>query len=253
MTPQECDIKWFSVSSVLKYQEAPKLWCLTYLYKFRDPGNAFMWRGTAVGRGVEVILRGRPKEEAEQFALTEFTKLTMGEITDEIEAEQALIGPMVRQASKWHAEAKWGPLAATEFKIENLRLPGVETPFIGFIDFTGMEEVVPDIELKTTKRCPSSAPNYNHLMQAALYNVSRGRPSTILYLTDKKYAAFSPSQDDMDAAVADLAKTARALERFIKVMPNIETAISSCPPPKPDHYMMNDAVRTKLAELEEVF
>lgn len=251
MTPAQAGITHFSVSSVLKYQEAPKLWCLSYLYKFRDPGNAAMWRGTAAGRGVEMILRGRHVEEATRFALADFDQLTLGEITDEIEAERALIGPMIGQAARWYAEAKPEPLAAAELKIENVRLPGVATPLIGFIDFTFMDG--PDLELKTTKRCPSSAPSYNHLVQAALYNHARSRPGTILYLTDKKYAAFNPSQDDMDAAVSDLAKAARALERFLFAMPDIETAISACPPPKPDHFMMNEYVKAKLDELDEVF
>ena len=241
-------ITHLSPSALNCWRETPGLWCLRYLAGVRDAGNAAMWRGTATERGVELILRGSALGDAEAMALAEYRKLSVGELTDEIEAEGALIAPMVRQSQAWKTRANLEPLAATQLKVETW-LEGVTVPVIGYVDFTFMGG--PDIDLKTTKRCPSE-PNPNHLRQVALYNRARMRPAALLYVTDKKSAFYQPMQDDLDSAVDDLANTARSLERFLSIMPDADTAMRSVPH-QPDHYAYSDAARSKLIELQEAF
>ena len=241
-------INHLSASALACWRETPGLYCLRYLMGFRDPGNAAMWRGTATERGVELMLRGSKVDEAEAFALAEYQKLCEGEITDEIEAEGALIGPMVRQAHNWKTRANLEPMAATQLKVETY-LDGIDIPIIGYIDFTFMDGA--DIDLKTTKRCPSEA-SPNHVRQIALYNLARMRPQALLYITDKKSAFYQPSQDDLDAAIMDLTSAARSLERFLSIMPDADTAVRSVPM-NIDHFAFSDAAKSKISELMEAF
>jgi hypothetical protein len=208
-----------------------------------------MWRGTATERGVEMVLRGAPLGEAEIFALAEYQKLCGGEVTNEIEAEGALIAPMIRQSQSWKTRANLEPLAATQLKIETW-LDGVSIPIIGYVDFTFMGGA--DIDLKTTKACPSSKPRLDHVRQVALYNKARERPAALLYVTDKKHAFFQPTQDDLDSAVAEMTSAGRSLERFLSIMPDADTAIRSVPH-QTDHYAYGDAAKAKLVELQEAF
>lgn len=207
-----------------------------------------MWRGTATERGVEMVLRGAPLGEAEAFALAEYQKLCVGEVTDDIEAEGSLIAPMVRQSQNWKTHANLEPLAATQLKVETW-LDGVSIPVIGYVDFTFMDGA--DIDLKTTKACPSK-PRPDHVRQVALYNKARERPAALLYVTDKKHAFYQPTQDDLDSAVAELTSAGRSLERFLSVMPDADTAIRSVPH-QTDHYAYGEAAKSKLLEVMEAF
>lgn len=241
-----------SPSSLNCWRETPGLWCLRYLAGIKDSGNAAMHRGTAVERGLEVLLRGSPTNTCETFAVDEFDKILQGVLDEAIEAERDLIPGMVRQCQKWHAEmtksAMLHPLAATQLKIETW-LDGVDVPVIGYVDFTFMEGA--DIDLKTTKRIPSE-PSPNHLRQVALYNKARQRPAALLYVSDKRFAFYFPSTDDLDAAISELANAGRSLDRFLSAMPDTDTALRSLPH-QIDHYAYGDAARAKLLELQEAF
>jgi hypothetical protein len=245
---QKYGIDHLSPSALNCWRETPGLWTLRYLAKVWDAGNPAMWRGTATERGVEALFRGSSIIDGIRFAQGEFEKLCMGEITDEITNEMSNIGPMVTQAADAIKKNHICNIAATQLKVETW-LDGVSIPVIGYVDFTFMEG--PDIDLKTTKACPSK-PRPDHVRQVALYNKARERPAALLYVTDKKYAFYRPTQDDLDAAVAELTSAGRSLERFLSVMPDADTAIRSVPH-NLDHYGYGDAAKAKIIELQEAF
>lgn len=241
-------INHLSPSSLNCWRETPGIWCLRYLARVRDEGAPAMWRGTAVERGLECLLRGA-KDDALPFAMRAFEEAgALGEVRDDIENESALIPGMVAQCAKWLAALPPAPLAATQLKIET-RLDGVSVPVIGYVDFTFMEG--PDIDLKTTKQCPSK-PRPDHVRQIALYNRARNRPGALLYVTDKRHAYYCPPQEELDEAIYELTDAARSLERFLSLMPDANTAIH-CVPMTTDHYAFSSAYKQKLLELAEAF
>lgn len=245
-------IKHLSPSALNCWRETPGLWCLRYLAQVRDESSPAAQRGNAVERGVEKLLRGAPREEASLFAQQEYLNLTQGVINEETEAEAALIPGMVKQAATWHMDMIGSnsieALAACQLKIETW-LDGVSVPVIGYVDFTFMGG--PDIDCKTTKRCPSE-PRPDHLRQIALYAKARQRPAALLYLTDKKFAFYCPPEEALSAAVNELAAVGRSLEAFLSLIPDAESALR-CMPHQTDHYAYGDAAKAKLVELAGAF
>lgn len=244
-------IKHLSPSSLNVWRENPGLWCLRYLAQVKDDGSPAMWRGTAVERGLEHLLRDAP-DDALPAAMQAFEASALGEIRADIDAEAKLIPGMVSQCSKWFNDiTKAGalaPLAASQLKVETW-LDGVSIPVIGYVDFTFMEGA--DIDLKTTKQCPSK-PRPDHIRQVALYNRARKRSAALLYVTDKRFAFYSPTQDELDEGLYELTDAARSLEKFLSVVPDVNTAIR-CMPMVTDHYAFGPAHKAKLLELAEAF
>jgi len=245
-------IKHLSPSSLNLWSSAPGIWTLRYLAKVQDEGAPAMWRGTAVERGLEIVLRGGPVEEAQAFALKAFEDAALGQITDDLDRERAMIPGMVARAADWHADMLGSksiePLAATQLRVETW-LSGVSIPVIGYVDFTFMDGA--DVDLKTTKACPSK-PKPDHLRQIALYRYARSRPGALLYVTDKRHAFYAPSDHDLDEAIYELTDSARSLERFLSLVPDAETAIR-CMPMDTSHYAFSPAYKTKLLEMNEAF
>jgi len=241
-------IRHLSPSSLNLWRDAPGIWALRYLAKVRDDGSAPMWRGNAVERGMEYLLRGNSLQDAQSFAMQAFEEAAQGEISDANDAERKLIPAMVAKIADWHADMLGAknitPMAATQLKVE-AQLQGVSIPVIGYVDFTFMEGA--DVDCKSTKACPSK-PRPDHLRQVALYNYARKRPAALLYVTDKRFAYYTPTEFEMDGAVQELADAARSLEQFLYRMPDADTAIR-CMPMATDHYAFSPAYKAKLLEL----
>jgi hypothetical protein len=249
---QRHGINHLSPSALNCWRETPGLWCLRYLAGVRDETNAAMHRGTSVERGLDAMLHGASPEDAHKFAINEFDRLFTGVLSDEIEAERELIPGMVKQCHKWRDDMKEAgalpDLAATQLRVETW-LDGVDIPVIGYVDFTFMDG--PDIDLKTTKRCPSE-PSANHLRQVALYHKARQRPAALLYVTEKRFAFYAPPVSDLEAAIAELTSAGRSLELFLSMMPDAETALRALPHQN-DHYAYGEAAKAKLVALQEAF
>ena len=230
-----------SPSSIKQWRNAPVIWCLKYLYGWRD-GGPKMWRGTAVEHGFAGYLQGAAFEAALNIALARYMNEASGEITPEIDECRTLIEPMLKQAITWHQKTMLS-LARTQIKIETY-LDGVERPFIGYVDFAFMDDS--DLDTKTTEACPSK-PRPDDVRQIAVYEKARKRRQSLLYITDKKHALFTPPQEELDAALQDIIVGAKSLERFLSVMPDRETALRCLP--GNDHFSFNQAARAKLAEI----
>lgn len=245
-------IDHLSPSSLNCWRETPGLWVLRYLHRVRDDGSAAMWRGNAVEKGMEMILRGRSADDAAAHALTEFEAAAQGEVNDDMDAERKRIPSMVRRVADWHKDMteaqQIAPLAATQLKVETY-LDGVSVPVIGYVDFTFMEG--PDVDCKSTKACPS-APRPDHVRQIGLYWRARNRPAALLYVTDKRHAYFAPPEHDLHNAVAELTGAARSLERFLSRVDDPVEAAEMLPHPV-DHYAYGAATKQKLMDLAEAF
>lgn len=231
-------IEWLSPSSLNLWADQPGLWTLRYLAGVREETGPAMARGKAVEDGMLQCLHGKPG--AVQAALSTFEQNVAGEISDEIEAEQLLIAPMLAQCMLWNPP---GQLLASQIKVEHF-FDGVSVPVIGYLDFS-FEPT--DVDLKTTKKCPS-APRPEHVRQVALYRAARAKAGGLLYVTDKRQAYFDINDDARDVALGELHSAALTLERFLSRFESGEDAIR-CLPMNRDSFRFSKQHELKLAEL----
>ena len=185
----------YSPSQVRLFLDEPALWFLRYYGGvFGDVGPK-AWRGTAVGKALEMSLAhpSKPFSEILQFGLISFDQQAEGEISDAIEIESAKIKLMLEQLQE--PMGKFSGYLGAEICAETM-VDNVELPVLGYVDYA-FDEV--DVEVKTTDRCPSK-PRLNHVRQVAFYNKARNRPQTIIYATPKRYAVYEISQSDLDSA-----------------------------------------------------
>jgi hypothetical protein len=214
-------INYLSPSSLNMWRSAPGIWAHRYIAKIKDGGNAAMWRGTAVENGMAALLRGLPLEAAQQAAQTSFEMNAQGEVSDDIDAERAMLSPMIEQCQLWTAPS---PLNASQLKVEHW-LDDIPVPVVGYLDF-GFDGI--DIDLKTTKACPST-PRADHVRQVALYRASRNRKGGVLYVTAKRYAYFEIDDEAARQALSDLQSDALSLNNFLARCDSPRDVLKSLP------------------------
>lgn len=235
--------EYHSPSSLRMWRNAPRKWCLQYLYEWRDDGHPKMWRGWAVEDGFAAYLTGEPFERAMEHAARTYQNKAKDKTPEGLEEQWALVDPMLRQLIAWHEKNPW-KMAKRSQQIWT-ELPHVKCPLMGYLDIEWTHEM--DTDIKSTEACPQKGPRDDDLRQVSIYGQARGRPQSILYVTDKKTKLFTPSQDDMEAAAAEVAQAARSLELFLTLMPDRDSAIRCLA--GNDHFSFDDAAKAKLAEL----
>ena len=233
-------IEHLSPSSLNCWRASPGVWALRYLAKVRDDDNANMWRGSAVESGFAAMLRGSKLDKSIEIAKQAFDLNAQGEVTDELDAERELIAQMVGQCALWRPPAA---LSATQLKVEYW-FESVPIPVIGYLDFSFEDGT--DVDLKTTKACPS-APRPDHVRQVSLYRASRNRKGGLLYVTGKRNAYFPVDDDLMARGLSDLESDAISLMHFLSRSPDRWSAIRSLPMDT-DHFMF-PKLKVPLSEI----
>jgi PD-(D/E)XK nuclease superfamily len=229
MTPFERHgIDHLSASSLNLWMANPREWAVRYLAKEGEEADPALWRGSAVEAGLACWLRDGSIEQAQAAAWENFEFNALGELSDEVDAERALTGLMLGQACAWTAP---GVLAASQLRIEHW-FDRVPVPLVGYLDFAFTADI--DIDLKTTRACPSR-PRGNHIRQVALYRAARGRRGGLLYVTDKKLAYFEVDDVDAQAALDDLQAAALSLTQFLTKVEDADDALA-CLPYNPDDF-----------------
>jgi hypothetical protein len=214
-------IDHLSPSSLNLWRASPGLWSARYLAGLKDE-NAAAWRGHAVEAGLVRLFRGGSIEEARSDAFDRFEANAMGEASEHVQIERNRILPMLDTAATWKAPAK---LTASQLRVEYW-LSEVPVPIIGFVDFAFTDGS--DVELKTTKVCPSK-PRADHVRQVALYRAARERRGGVLYVTDKRSAFYEIDDDEMRPALADLEAAALSLMHFLDRVHSAKDALSCLP------------------------
>lgn len=215
-------IEFLSCSSLNLWRAQPGLWAVRYLAKVKDDGTAAMWRGTAVENGLSALLRGAELEQATKLAEQNFDLNRNGQIEDEITQERELIAPMLKQCADWTPPAD---LSATQMRVQYV-FPDVPIPIIGYLDFAF--ESGHDVDLKTTKACPST-PRPDHVRQVSLYRAARGRTGGVLYVTGKRWAYYDINDDMMERALGDIQSDALTLQNFLSRCDSKQDALRSLP------------------------
>ena len=216
-------IEHLSPSALNTWRAAPGIWALRYIAKIKDGGGPAMWRGTAVENGFVNLLRGQSPENAHAAATQSFdlNAKDYQETDNDLTSERELIGPMIEQCIKWSPPSA---LNAAQLRIEYFFDP-VPIPVIGYLDmaFEGI-----DIDLKTTKACPST-PRSDHVRQVSIYRAARNRSGGVLYVTNKKHAYFDIADDMMNEAIDELRADALSLNNFLARCDSKEDVLRSLP------------------------
>jgi hypothetical protein len=220
-------IDHLSAGSLNLWMANPREWALRYLAKEAESADAPLWRGSAVEVGLAQLLLGRSIRHARAAAADSFELNAVGDLSDEVEFERSLILPMLERASAWTPP---GELLASQLRIETW-FEAVPVPLVGYLDFT-FDGI--DIDLKTTKACPSR-PRGNHVRQVALYRAARDRRGGLLYVTDRKLAYFEIDDAEAAAALDDLRAAAISLSQFLAKVHDAEEALA-CLPYNPDDF-----------------
>lgn len=229
-------INHLSASSLNLWKNAPGIWSIRYLAKIKDAGNPAMWRGSAVENGLTALLRGQKLQQACDAAHQSFSLNCQSAPADalQIEDEEGLITCMVEQCAKWQPPSD---LNAAQLKVEYFFDP-VPIPVIGYLDFA-FDGI--DVDLKTTKACPST-PRHDHIRQVSIYRAARNRSGGVLYVTGKRHAYFDVGDEAMNDAIEELRADALSLNNFLARCDTREDALRSLPVDW-DHYA---APKTKI-------
>jgi PD-(D/E)XK nuclease superfamily protein len=229
MTPFDAHgIDHLSAASLNLWMANPREWAVRYLARETDEADPAMWRGSAVEAGLAQLLHGRSMDAARTTAIDSFEFNAVGDLSEEAEFERSLVLPMLHRASAWTPP---GELMASQLRIEHW-FDDVPVPLIGYLDFAFAVGI--DIDLKTTRACPSR-PRGNHLRQVALYRTARSRRGGLLYVTDRKFAYFEVQDADAQTALEDLWAAALSLTQFLAKVTDAEEALA-CLPYNPDDF-----------------
>lgn len=230
-------VKHLSASSLNCFRTEPAAWVMRYLWGVKDAGNAAMWRGRAVEAGLDSWLYKRDLDEAKSAALAAFELDAQGETSDEIDAERDMVIPMLEQGI---AVAPDDIPIARQVKVETW-LDGVEVPLIGYADYVFASGPV---DLKSTKRCPSSLETLSqeHVRQVSIYSKARGEPSSLWYVTPKKAARYDIPAEMVEASITDVTRIARSL-RMVLARSRSRDEVAELFAPDYDNFYWSDASR----------
>lgn len=248
-------IDHLSPSSLNSWINAPSLWVLEKLLKFRGPMGAAAHRGTAVEVGVSAGLfdHSMTPEACTMAALPVFDKLTALSGDPKRAEERAAIPGMVEQglALRSHGmpimpngETRFG--SGVQHKVE-IALEGVSVPVIGYLDWLYPDEI---LDLKTTLRVPSSM-SETHLRQASVYKTAHmDRRVRFFYVSPKKSEKHTLTREQYDVAMRQLIGSAQRLERFL-ALSNDPHELAAVVPHSSESFYFNEP--TTKAKATQVF
>lgn len=225
-----------SPSSLNTFAASPALFVLEKLIGIRQPGNAPMYRGTAVEDGVThgLMNPGAPVSECVAVAFKKYDTITALSTDARREDYRATIPDMVGSAL---SELRPYGIPShcqgfVEWKPEGLRFP-----IVGYFDYHWDEHNV-TVDLKTTEKLPSAV-KVSHARQVSLYVTSNNADPRIAYVTPKKHATYRV--DNIDAHRKALHAMALKCEAFLSLsddpkkflsitLPDIDSFYWSGPP-----------------------
>lgn len=229
------NIDHLSVSSLALWRNEPARWVAQYLHGIKDASGPSAMRGTAVEAGLNQALAGEDDDKAIAAALDNFDLATAGEITEELERERRNIPDMVKLVAA-NLRSLGRPMA-TQRRVER-RIPGIEVPIIGYIDYEWPEYIV---DLKTTLRMPSE-PRKDHAVQVVSYGDTLEKRPGLIYVTPRKIQRFAQEHMDLEEARWTLRRSALALRITLAVAADREE-MTNLVVPRFDDFRWSDAAK----------
>lgn len=215
------DFKRHSPSSLNIFAASPALFVLEKLLGVRQPGNAPMYRGTAVEDGVThgLINPGAQVSECVAVAFKKYDTITALSSDARREDYRTTIPDMV--ASALGELRPYGIPSHCQGFIE-WKPEGLLFPIVGYYDYHWEEHNV-TVDLKTTEKLPSAV-KVSHARQVSLYVTSNNADPRITYVTPKKRATYRV--DNIDEHRKALHAMAIKCEAFLALSEDPKTFIS---------------------------
>lgn len=201
-------IKHLSPSSLNLFAANAPLWAGKYMFGWTDDAGPAAKRGTAVEAGLDVFLWERNPEKAMGAALDNFALNTHGIAEADYEKERDLIVPMLKHAMAMLKDTPT-PLAR-QIKVE-CWFDSVSVPIVGYVDYEWPDKIR---DLKTTLRIPSELKG-DHARQVSLYWKKKGKPTSILYVSDKRASEVELNPDEALRHLHDMRRHAEALQHAL--------------------------------------
>lgn len=199
-----------SPSSLNTFAASPALFVLEKLLGVRQPGNAPMYRGTAVEDGVThgLMNPGAPVSECVAVAFKKYDTITALSSDARREDYRLTIPDMV--ASALSELRPYGIPSHCQGFVE-WKPEGLRFPIVGYFDYHWEDHNV-TADLKTTEKLPSSV-KVSHAKQISLYVTSNNADARICYCTPKKRATYRV--ENIDAHRTALHQMAIKCEAFL--------------------------------------
>lgn len=225
-----------SPSSLNLFAASPALFVLEKLIGVRQPGNAPMYRGTAVEDGVThgLMNPGASLDECTNVAFKKYDTITALSSDTRREEYRTTIRAMIESAL---AELRpYGIPSQCQGFIE-WKPEGLQYPIVGYWDYHWAEHNI-TIDLKTSEKLPSAI-KVPHARQVALYVTSNNADARVAYITPKKHAVYQV--ENIDAHRKALHQMALKCEAFLALsedpeffkkitLPDLESFYWSGPP-----------------------
>ena len=239
------EIKHLSPSNLNKAIASPGSWVISYIYKFREPTNVSMARGSAVEHGVQMGLEDEFLDPLEQ-AIKEFNKLTALGCTKESRQEELKKFPGYVEQTIAGLE-NYGQPTGYQEKV-SIELDGVPIPIIGFTDFTcGNDGAI--IDLKTTGAVPGKI-KADHRRQMAVYQHANSNQSIdVLYASSKKHEIYTLTSDESKKALEEIRQTAIRLEKLLDKFETKEDLAAAIIPNYDSFYFNGTEMRAKAKDI----
>lgn len=241
-------IDHLSPSSINTWINAPSLWVLEKLLKFRGSMGAAAHRGTATEAGVSAGLFDHTLDQdaCVAVAMPIFDRLTALSGDPKRETERAVIPGMIRQglALREHGVPQ-RPNQGDQHKVE-ITLDDIGVPVIGFLDWLYPNEV---LDLKTTLRVPSGM-SETHLRQASVYKTAHmDKRVRFFYVSDKKAEKHTLTREQYDQAMRELTGAALRLQRFLSLSDDPHELAAVVPHSSESFYFNDPRTKAKAVEV----
>lgn len=247
-------ITHLSPSSINAWINAPSLWILEKLLKFRGVMGCAAHRGTAAEAGVSAGLfdHGLSDDDCLAVALPVYDRLTALTGDPKRDSERAVIPGMIRQGlalrshglpTRSNEASRFGSLE--QHKVE-IVLEGVGVPVIGYLDWLYAEEI---LDLKTTLRVPTSM-SEAHLRQASVYKTAHfDKRVRFFYVSDKKAEKHTLTREQYDVAMRELTMASQRLGRFLALSDDAHELAAIVPHSSESFYFNDPATKAKALEV----
>jgi hypothetical protein len=236
-------IDHLSPSSLRLWRDNPSVWIGKYLLHAPDEAGPGAWRGLAVEAGVNRLLFGADKTDAEVAMLAMWETHAQGVVDQDALREYEALLDFLQQA--WFAYVGTPTPLTRQTKV-SLEVPGISVPLVGYADWVFPES---GNDLKTTWRIPSQ-PDPSHIEQVTCYAMHTGKPFTLTYVSPKRWTRYEVSQQASAEAWDRIIETAHAVRSFLSHVDSAHDALSMFAPDYTSFYFrppMIEAVKAAKA------
>ncbi|MBA2525937.1 MAG: PD-(D/E)XK nuclease family protein [Pyrinomonadaceae bacterium] len=199
-----------SPSSLNLFAASPALFVLEKIMGHRQPGNAPMYRGTAVEDGVThgLMNPAASPDECNDVAFKKYDTISALSSDKRREEYRATIPAMVQLALE---ELRPYGIPTDCQKFVEWRPKGLVYPIVGYLDYHWSDHNI-TIDLKTSEKMPSAV-KVAHARQISLYVTSNNADARACYVTPKKHTTYQI--ENVDAHRNALHQMALRCEAFL--------------------------------------